>query len=297
MYKASADVTLPTSIIGSLPRPSWYTAGLGTQNFLEAMMNSALPRAIRGCGLGLSACPGDRRARHCDRRRRAFRRADQRHELAELSADPYGRVLQGGDAQRLSDGRRWAAARPYPARLSRSAGIAADRRPGRPRQPPIRGDVEDGATADQEAGQVRHDPAGTARRLGRRRLLQRPGRTGLGAERRAQPGTPSTGRCRLPGDPIGGAADPHGAGARQDLRQARRGRTGRGVQQHSQRAAAARPRSGATPAGAIRRSSGSFRKFRATSRPSPPSIGSRPTRSPSRPAPRAPAICRRSARR
>jgi 5-methyltetrahydropteroyltriglutamate--homocysteine methyltransferase len=39
MYKASADVTLPTSIIGSLPRPSWYTAGLGTQNFLEAMMN------------------------------------------------------------------------------------------------------------------------------------------------------------------------------------------------------------------------------------------------------------------
>lgn len=39
MYKASADVTLPTSIIGSLPRPSWYTAGLGTQNFLEAMIN------------------------------------------------------------------------------------------------------------------------------------------------------------------------------------------------------------------------------------------------------------------
>jgi 5-methyltetrahydropteroyltriglutamate--homocysteine methyltransferase len=28
-----------TSIIGSLPRPSWYTAGLGAQSFLEAMMN------------------------------------------------------------------------------------------------------------------------------------------------------------------------------------------------------------------------------------------------------------------
>ena len=39
MYKGSARVTLPTSIIGSLPRPSWYTAGLGTKNFLEAMMN------------------------------------------------------------------------------------------------------------------------------------------------------------------------------------------------------------------------------------------------------------------
>jgi 5-methyltetrahydropteroyltriglutamate--homocysteine methyltransferase len=40
MYKASAGVTLPTSIIGSLPRPSWYTAHLGTRSFLEAMMNS-----------------------------------------------------------------------------------------------------------------------------------------------------------------------------------------------------------------------------------------------------------------
>jgi 5-methyltetrahydropteroyltriglutamate--homocysteine methyltransferase len=40
MFKASADVVLPTSIIGSLPRPAWYTATLGTQSFLEAMVNS-----------------------------------------------------------------------------------------------------------------------------------------------------------------------------------------------------------------------------------------------------------------
>jgi 5-methyltetrahydropteroyltriglutamate--homocysteine methyltransferase len=40
MFKASADVVLPTSIIGSLPRPAWYTAALGTQSFLEAMVNS-----------------------------------------------------------------------------------------------------------------------------------------------------------------------------------------------------------------------------------------------------------------
>ncbi len=39
MFRASAEITLPTSIIGSLPRPSWYTAGLGAQNFLEAMTN------------------------------------------------------------------------------------------------------------------------------------------------------------------------------------------------------------------------------------------------------------------
>jgi 5-methyltetrahydropteroyltriglutamate--homocysteine methyltransferase len=40
MYKATADVLLPTSIIGSLPRPAWYTATLGKQSFLEAMMNA-----------------------------------------------------------------------------------------------------------------------------------------------------------------------------------------------------------------------------------------------------------------
>ena len=40
MFKASANVMLPTSIIGSLPRPSWYTAVLGNKSFLEAMVNS-----------------------------------------------------------------------------------------------------------------------------------------------------------------------------------------------------------------------------------------------------------------
>ena len=40
MYKASANVVMPTSIIGSLPRPSWYTAVLGRRSFLEAMVNS-----------------------------------------------------------------------------------------------------------------------------------------------------------------------------------------------------------------------------------------------------------------
>jgi len=40
MFKASANVVLPTSIIGSLPRPAWYTAVLGGKSFLEAMVNS-----------------------------------------------------------------------------------------------------------------------------------------------------------------------------------------------------------------------------------------------------------------
>ena len=40
MFKATANVMLPTSIIGSLPRPSWYNATLGLKSFLEAMVNS-----------------------------------------------------------------------------------------------------------------------------------------------------------------------------------------------------------------------------------------------------------------
>ena len=40
MFKASAKVMLPTSIIGSLPRPRWYDAVLGKQSFLEAMVYS-----------------------------------------------------------------------------------------------------------------------------------------------------------------------------------------------------------------------------------------------------------------
>src|SRR5262249_27437945 len=40
MYKATADKILPTSIIGSLPRPAWHTAQLGRRSFLEAMVNA-----------------------------------------------------------------------------------------------------------------------------------------------------------------------------------------------------------------------------------------------------------------
>jgi 5-methyltetrahydropteroyltriglutamate--homocysteine methyltransferase len=38
MYKASANLVLPTSIIGSLPRPGWYTENLGARDFREAMV-------------------------------------------------------------------------------------------------------------------------------------------------------------------------------------------------------------------------------------------------------------------
>ncbi len=40
MLKATAGKVLPTTITGSLPRPSWYTENLGTRSFLEAMVTT-----------------------------------------------------------------------------------------------------------------------------------------------------------------------------------------------------------------------------------------------------------------
>jgi 5-methyltetrahydropteroyltriglutamate--homocysteine methyltransferase len=40
MLAATKDVMLPTTITGSLPRPSWYTQNLGGRSFLDAMVNN-----------------------------------------------------------------------------------------------------------------------------------------------------------------------------------------------------------------------------------------------------------------
>jgi 5-methyltetrahydropteroyltriglutamate--homocysteine methyltransferase len=39
MYTATANVVLPTTIIGSLPRPGWYTQNLAGRDFREAMVD------------------------------------------------------------------------------------------------------------------------------------------------------------------------------------------------------------------------------------------------------------------
>ena len=39
MYTATADIKLPTTIIGSLPRPAWFTENLGTRAFRDAMVD------------------------------------------------------------------------------------------------------------------------------------------------------------------------------------------------------------------------------------------------------------------
>ena len=41
MYTATAAMLLPTTIIGSLPRPSWYTQNLGGRDFRDAMVDRA----------------------------------------------------------------------------------------------------------------------------------------------------------------------------------------------------------------------------------------------------------------
>jgi 5-methyltetrahydropteroyltriglutamate--homocysteine methyltransferase len=47
MLKATAGKLLPTTITGSLPRPSWYTENLGLKSFLDAMVISRFREQCR----------------------------------------------------------------------------------------------------------------------------------------------------------------------------------------------------------------------------------------------------------
>ena len=40
MFRATEGCVLPTTVIGSLPRPAWYTENLGTRRFRAAMVNA-----------------------------------------------------------------------------------------------------------------------------------------------------------------------------------------------------------------------------------------------------------------
>ena len=271
MYKASANTMLPTSIIGSLPRPAWYTAVLGSQSFLEAMVNSryreqyedavsVFLRAQETAGLDI-VTDGDA---HYD------------EEVAGMSWQSYAlRHMSGFDKSPTPTVYNLA---PSASRAARSCTIRSRRGccrkrggPDRPRQSAIRRDVENRAASHPEAGQVRHDHARTAGRDRDQTTITRtrssaPWRCPAGDQR----GIARARRCRLPGDPDGRAANPHGAGARPAFGRLEPGRAGQDLQQHGQRACAPRPRSGAIPAGATRRSSACSATCRATSRRSTP---------------------------
>src|SRR5262245_61576222 len=40
MNKTTRDLTLPTTITGSLPRPTWYTENLGARRFRDALADA-----------------------------------------------------------------------------------------------------------------------------------------------------------------------------------------------------------------------------------------------------------------
>ena len=73
MLRATKNIMLPTTITGSLPRPSWYTQNLGMRSFLDAMVNNQFREQYVDTVRHLSARAGNGRARHRHRRRRAFR--------------------------------------------------------------------------------------------------------------------------------------------------------------------------------------------------------------------------------
>ena len=150
MLNASAGKTLPTTIIGSLPRPSWYTENLGTRSFLDAMVDIAFReqyvdalsvylREQEVAGLDI-VTDGDCRFDH-DVGGQSWTRYPPQHMdglRARQSASSPGRRRR----HRLS-------ARAHPARLPRGARHAEDRRPDRARRAAVRGDLEGGAAADR----------------------------------------------------------------------------------------------------------------------------------------------------
>jgi hypothetical protein len=91
MYTATAGIALPTTIIGSPPRPGWYTENLGRRNFREAMVDrfyreqyldaaSSFLRDQETAGLGaLRAGARRARARHGERRHAVDLRPDVPH--------------------------------------------------------------------------------------------------------------------------------------------------------------------------------------------------------------------------
>ena len=92
MLKATAGKILPTTIIGSLPRPSWYTENLGTKSFVDAMANNR----FREQYIDAFACylrdQEERGTRHRYRRRLPVRSGCRRPDMDQLSAAAYDRL-------------------------------------------------------------------------------------------------------------------------------------------------------------------------------------------------------------
>ena len=148
MLKATAGIMLPTTITGSLPRPSWYTENLGTRSFLDAMVTSrfreqyvdALSVYLREqevAGLDI-VTDGDCRFDQ-DIGGQSWTSYPPHHMAGFETAHP--KLAKVGAGDRVS-------ARAHPARLPGSAGDAEDGRAGRARRDAVCGAVQGGAAAD-----------------------------------------------------------------------------------------------------------------------------------------------------
>ena len=214
MYRATKDIILPTTITGSLPRPSWYTENLGTRHFLEAMVSrrfreqyeDALTCFLRDQELAGLDIVTDGDCRFDDDVGGQSWTAYPPNHMSGFDHRP-----SGADAGRAR--RRLVSARPHPARLSGIARHAGDHRPDRPRQSAIHRDVEGGAALHRAAGEIRRGVGGDHLLRAAGPPLQEHAGPHVRHRRGAQRGISRARRRRLPGDPDRGAADPSDRGA------------------------------------------------------------------------------------
>ena len=148
MFRGTKDIMLPTTITGSLPRPSWYTENLGTRHFLEAMVSRGFREQYEDA---LTCYLRDQELAGLDIVTDGDCRFDDDvggQSWTALPAKPHervGRTASGADASRAT------AACGFPRghilhdylEVARHAG---HHRPDRTRQSAVRRDVEGGAT-------------------------------------------------------------------------------------------------------------------------------------------------------
>ncbi len=177
MLKATAGKVLPTTVTGSLPRPSWYTENLGLKSFLDAMVISRFREQYVDA---LSVYLREQETAGLDIVTDGDCRFDQ--DVGGQSWTSYPpHHMEGFEAThpklaKVGRGRHRVSARAHPARLSGSARDAADRRADRARRDAVCGDLQGGAAPDAEAGEVRDGHAGTGGLRGPGRALQEPAR-------------------------------------------------------------------------------------------------------------------------
>ena len=132
MLKATAGKIMPTTITGSLPRPSWYTENLGTRSFLDAMVLSRFREQYVDA---LSVYLQEQEVAGLD----IVTDGDCRFD-ADIGGQSWTSYpphhMSGFDTQhpklaKMNAGGHRVSARAHPARLPRSAGDAEDHRADR----------------------------------------------------------------------------------------------------------------------------------------------------------------------